>query len=373
MSAPLSQPRWGGVLQVEPTDHCNLACRMCAPHHEGWAEVHGVAKGFLDPALWAEVLDGIVSDGLRFDHVIFQWLGDPSLHPKLHELVGLAARRLAGSVGYLRVDTNGVLLDEARMDGLLDAVAHAGAPPLLLVFTIDAHSPEAYLRVKGRDHLLRVRRQVRHLIRRRRERGARVNIQLQFVVQEGNSEEVRPFYDYWTDLLRCQGDPLRWHDELMFKRLSVAGGGPGQAEADARYERAIAAARLPQGGAGGPVVGTWERRPWQVDDGHSAASRGACPGLWLTPVIRHDGQLIMCCADLGSETALGSLREARFAALWQGAQATARRLAHLDGRFEGACAGCGGINWYELRPEMVEAALARGRALGLIGAKTEGA
>lgn len=368
MSSPLSQPRWGGVLQVEPTDHCNLACRMCAPHAEAWETVHGVPKGYLDPDLWAQALEGMVEDDLRFDHLIFQWLGDPSLHPRLHELVGMAARRLAGRVGYLRIDTNGVLLDEGRMDALLEAVALPGAPPLLLVLTLDAHSPEAYLRVKGRDHLLRVRRNVRHLIRRRRALGAKVNLQLQFVVQEGNFTEVRPFYDYWTDLLSCQGDPARWHDELMFKRLSVGGGGPGQAEADARYEQALQAADLPARAPGGLAIGTWERRPWQVDDGHPAAARGACPGLWLTPVIRHDGQLIMCCADLGSETALGSLREARFAALWEGAAATARRLAHLEGRFEGACAGCGGINWYELRPEMAEAARARGRALGLLTA-----
>ena len=88
-----------GVLQVEPTDHCNLTCRMCAPHHEGWPTVHGIPKGFLDPALWARIVEGFVADDLRFDHIIFQWLGDPSLHPRLGELVGLAARRLAGQIG----------------------------------------------------------------------------------------------------------------------------------------------------------------------------------------------------------------------------------------------------------------------------------
>ena len=86
-------------------------------------------------------------------------------------------------------------------------------------------------------------------------------------------------------------------------------------------------------------------------------------------MIRHDGQLIMCCADLHSETALGSLSEARFSTLWQGAAATSRRLAHLAGRFEGPCAGCGGINWYALPPGHDADTRARAAALGL-GAPT---
>ena len=93
-----------GVLQVEPTDHCNLTCAMCAPHHEGWETVHGVAKGYLDADLWERVLVDLVVADAHLDHVIFQWLGDPSLHPELPRLVGAAARHLRGRVGYLRVE-----------------------------------------------------------------------------------------------------------------------------------------------------------------------------------------------------------------------------------------------------------------------------
>jgi MoaA/NifB/PqqE/SkfB family radical SAM enzyme len=358
-------PTGAGVLQVEPTDHCNLRCRMCAPHFEGWGTVHGVPKGFLDPELWDRVLAGIVDDGLRFDHLIFQWLGDPSLHPELPRLIGAAARALKGQVNYLRVDTNGILLTPEKMDALVDQVGAAGGPPLLVVFTLDAATPATYAHVKGQDALPRVLRNVRRLVRARRAAAAPINLQLQFVVQPGNAHEVRPFLQHWADLLACQGDPARWRDELMFKRLSVAGGGPGQAAADALYERALAG--VEPGRVGGLHVDVWQRRPWQRDDAHPDAPRGACPGLWLTPVIRHDGVLLMCCADLHSQLALGDLRQHGLRALWEGPAATAHRLDHLAGRFAGPCAGCGGINWYTLTPEMAEAARSRGRALGLTG------
>lgn len=345
-----------GVLQVEPTDHCNLRCAMCAPHHEGWETVHGVPKGFLDADLWERILDGLVAEDCELDHVIFQWLGDPSLHPELPRLVGAAAQRLQGRVNYLRIDTNAIRLDANRIDALLERLAEAGpaAPPLLIVVTLDAHTTEAYARVKGADRLAQVRRHVRHLVRQRSQSAVSVNLQLQFVVQDGNAHEARSFLDYWTGLLACQGDPDRWHDEIMFKRLSVGGGAAGQAAADALYDKTIRTAGLRAGrwpDAEGPVtVCIWEKRPWQQDDQHQG-ERTACPGLWLTPVIRHDGALLACCADLGSEMKLGNLSDTSFLRLWNGPVATAHRLAHLSGRFEGVCAGCGGINWYDLPPD----------------------
>ncbi len=355
------QPRYDGVLQIEPTDLCNLKCTMCAPHHDEWAQIHGVAKGRLDVALFGKIVDGLVADDCRFDHIIFQWLGDPSLHPNLDGLLKVAAEKMSDRVGYLRVDTNAIVLTPDRMDGLLDAVR--GDVPMLMVFTLDAHTPETYRKVKGQDALERVRRNIRYMIRQRKARGVPVNVQLQFVVQEGNAHEARDFLDYWADLLSCQGG-AQWHDEIMFKRLSVGGGAQGQAAADALYEKTIAQAEIRAGAHGHVQVQIWESRPWQEDDGHSG-ERGACSGLWITPVIRHDGHLMMCCADLGGELDLGSLSQSGFRELWEGPVATQRRLDHIRGRFEGVCAGCGGINWYETTDAMVTAAERRGRELGL--------
>lgn len=353
-------PSGAGVLQVEPTDHCNLSCRMCAPHHEGWATVHGVPKGFLDVGLWERIVEGLVADDLRFDHIIFQWLGDPSLHPRLGELVGLAARRLRDRVGYLRIDTNGILLTPARIDALLDGLGEGG-PPLLVVFTIDAHTAPTYAAVKGQDALDRVRRHVRHLLGARRRRGG-VNVAVQFVVQPGNAQEAGAFVDYWQDAFACRGGGFA--DEVQLKRLSVGGGAAGQAAADRLYEETVAPLRGRDRGAARLLL--WEQRPWQEDDGHRGA-RTACPGLWYTPVIRHDGALLLCCADLRSEMALGSLREQGFRALWEGEAAVRKRLEHLEGRFAGVCAACGGINWYTLDPAQIAATRAQALRLHQAG------
>jgi hypothetical protein len=62
---------------------------------------------------------------------------------------------------------------------------------------------------------------------------------------------------------------------------------------------------------------------------------------------------------------LGNLRDASFLNLWNGPVATAHRLAHLAGRFEGVCAGCGGINWYDLPRDAAAATQTRAAELGL--------
>ncbi len=374
-----------GVLQVEPTDQCNLACRMCAPHAEGWDTVHGVPKGLLDPARFDKILDRLVEEDCRFDHVIFQWLGDPSVHPRQEELVARAGERLRGRVGYLRVDSNFLLLGPDRIERLL--ATRAPDVPLVLVASLDAATPETYARVKGRDGFALATRNVRALLAARPRHAPGVHVQAQFVVQEGNAHEVGAFLRTWGDAFAC---PRRRapgnHDEICLKRLSVGGGGPGQAEADARYDRvvpeavrAFEGAHAIHGAEGGPppsatpppastgpategdarasrrpALVLWDRPPWQVTAGSPtegvsrAAPRTACPGLWLTPVVRHDGTLQMCCADLGGELALGRMPEQGFRELWFGAKARAWRAAHLAGRFEGACARCGGINWYGL-------------------------
>ena len=346
-----------GVLQIEPTDLCNLSCRMCIPHFEKHPQIHGVPKGVMDPQLFERIIRGLVEEDCRFDHVILQWLGDPSLHPDLPKLVGLAAEGLVGRAKYLRGDTNAITLTPRRMDAIVNAWVPHRELPLLLVFTIDAATQKTYGVVKGQSALDRVRKHIRHLVVRRAALGfehVSLNIQLQFVVQKENADEAGAFLHYWRSFLRCHAGGVG-HDEILFKRLSVAAGGEGQAEADRLYEDTMRRFDIRPESSDGVHVLVWENRPWEHDDEQQAAPRQPCPGLWMTPVIRHDGALVMCCADLQSDLVLGNLREQSFKALWNSSTARARRIAHIEGRFSdvGPCADCGGINWYGMPAETV--------------------
>ena len=208
------QLKGAGVLQIEPSDHCNLQCKMCAPHRDNWSQVHGVPKGHLSVPLWDKILAGFVEEQISFDHIIFQWLGDPLLHPNLDLLISKTAKLMYEQVGYLRVDTNAILLDPQRARNLVEA-ACGNTPPLLMVFSIDAATPEVYLHTKGRDMLRVVRKNIRYLLQLRKKKAAscNLNVQLQFVVQPENAHETEMFLQYWKDLLECYGGAF-WHDEI---------------------------------------------------------------------------------------------------------------------------------------------------------------
>jgi MoaA/NifB/PqqE/SkfB family radical SAM enzyme len=330
---------------------------MCLPHFTAQEQIHGIPKGMMDMETYGQIVDGIAKDGVRFDHMIFQWLGDPSLHPQLEKMIAIAQDRLSEQVGYLRIDTNAIVLTPERMDRLIEVYARKPELPLLVVFTMDAVSPEVYTHVKGQDALERVRRNVRHFIMRRAQlpfEDVRLNAQFQFVLQTGNAHEARDFVAYWQNFLRCHGGG-RGHDEIMIKRLSLDAGGAGQEEADVLYEETIAAQGIRQLPSEPANILLWEKRAWESTAKAPGSFRQPCPGMWLTPVIRHDGHLMMCCVDLSGQLDLGDLKEHSFRTLWEGDLATSYRLAHIRGQLPGPCESCGGINWYETPPEFVKA------------------
>lgn len=88
-------------------------------------------------------------------------------------------------------------------------------------------------------------------------------------------------------------------------------------------------------------------------------ARKPCPGLWKTPVIRHDGQLMACCADVNGEIEVGNLKDNTFQGLWEGERMNQYRLWHIEGRFDAMpkCLSCGGIGWIEMTPPEVHAFL----------------
>ena len=74
---------------------------------------------------------------------------------------------------------------------------------------------------------------------------------------------------------------------------------------------------------------------------------------------------MMCCADLRGDLQLGNVATEGFRALWEGMAATRHRMRHMEGRFEGVCGDCGGINWYETTPQMKANARDRAEVLGV--------
>ena len=324
------------------------------------------------------VLDDLRDHRFELDHLIFQWLGEPTLHPELEEMVVEAGEKLVGLVDYLRVDTNAVALTPARVDklfGLLDR-RNSGAqrPPLLLVFSLDAVTAETYRRVKGRDRFHQVMANIDALLRRRGEMEGDdpgINTQFQFVLQPENHDEVGEFVRHWDETL-ARGRNGIGFNEVMIKRLSAGTGGPRQHQLDELYDGAVKRFDLVPRDANHMHLRVWNERTWGdgdriPDEGEGKAdlpvegaiTRPPCPAPWKTPVIRWDGQLMVCCADVDGAIAVGNVSEDGFVKLFNGPEMTRIRLAHLTGKLGRLpfCQACGGFTYYELSEEQIRAYL----------------
>ena len=371
----------GTVLQIEPTDLCNLLCPMCAPQ-VCQADVHrGLRPGFMDMDLYRSIILDIERNAFELDHLIFQWLGEPTLHPELDRMITFASQHLAGLVGYLRVDTNAVALTPSRVDRILEARA-AGGPPLLVVFSLDSVTAETYLRVKGRDRFHQVMDNIHHFLERRAAMEGDdpgINTQFQFVLQPDNHMEAGPFVEYWDEVLRKGRNGIGFN-EVMIKRISIGTGGEQQRRADDLYDRTVHAHGLAPRDEDHIHLRVWAERTWGEDEDSATAAaeqvaspeatpaapadppgRPPCPAPWMTPVIRWDGQLQVCCADTDGAIEVGNVADHGFVDLWRSDRVDEIRLTHLTGDLSALpyCEACGGFTWYELGADAARETLRR--------------
>ena len=233
-------------VNLELTDHCNLACRMCSQSLRD--EAHGVPMRFLDFATWDAALRGL--EGLPAVSLCPHWLGEPTLHPEFERFV---AHAFALNVGnrlfrHFKLHTNAVIFPEARTRALLAAATRPDQAPdtfRAVHFSVDAHSPEAYARVKGADKRELVYRNVERFVRLRVEAGVdHPRAHIAIVVQDGNDHEVPAFVEHWASVLAGLGQPFRltgeWppfdRDAIYLRRLNSG----DQARADALHARACA-------------------------------------------------------------------------------------------------------------------------------------
>ncbi len=126
-------------IYVEPTTACNLQCRTCI--RNVWDE----PLGRMDGETFGRILEGIQALPER-PAVFFGGLGEPLLHPEFLDMVR-EAKRLDAPVEAI---TNGLLLDDARIEALIDVALDT------LWVSIDGATRDCYADVRREGALPRV-------------------------------------------------------------------------------------------------------------------------------------------------------------------------------------------------------------------------
>lgn len=114
-------------VYIEPTNQCNLDCVTCM--RNVWEE----PPGRMEPVIFERILEGIVHFSSLPD-VFFGGFGEPLSHPNILEMVH-KTKAMGTSVELI---TNGILLDDRKIKGLIDAGLD------WLWVSLDGATPESY-------------------------------------------------------------------------------------------------------------------------------------------------------------------------------------------------------------------------------------
>jgi radical SAM protein with 4Fe4S-binding SPASM domain len=246
------------LIWIEPTNACNLQCIMCDRK-----AVASRKTGIMDFGLYTRIIDEAAEMGAS--EVAMGLGGEPLIHPRLPDMIKYA--RSKGLV--VSFNTNANLLDEARSRTIL------ASSPDKIVFSVDGACQETYEKIRVGGNFDTVAANLKRFLALKKEMGLdKPRTVLQTIIMQGTEGEIGTVIDTWHPLV----------DEV-----SVA--------AVAEY-----------GNIGGVSL---IRR-------HRKSARIPCPLLWFSLSVQWNGDVTVCCNDMGGELVIGNVTRDSLKSLWQG-------------------------------------------------------
>jgi len=287
------------LVNLEPTNHCNLRCPMC-PVSVNYPTVE---RGLMEMSLFERIVGEIAP--FR-PEVALNLGGESALHPELVRMV----RELKRAGMYVFLDTNATRLTPRISEGLLDAGIDK------LVFCLDGDTPETYEAMRARGHFAETVENIRHFLRLRREGNRRTTYtvikNIRYYDPDSEAAFPKSFARLFDD---CPPDEYRftWADYW-----------PGSHRHQVREQYKV--------------------QPFSDDD------YIPCINLWKKLPISWDGMVYICCLDLNRTSPVGSVQEMGVLGAWNAPAMKEFRRRHA-GRGQARLPLCRNCNQIRRRPE----------------------
>jgi molybdenum cofactor biosynthesis enzyme MoaA len=162
-------------LQIARSNLCNFKCVYCCDHYPG----NQVPRNKIDGESWKKMLALIPRAEMLAFHNISEFFTDPEFF-KVVELC-------AASGAWLSLNTNGSVCTPRHLEAL---AKYPGQ--LTIAFSLDAATPETFLRIRGQD-FWRILRNIKAYMDCFQERRDRTWVALSFVVNKSSLKDMMPF------------------------------------------------------------------------------------------------------------------------------------------------------------------------------------
>lgn len=272
------------VLVIEPTNRCNMRCVMCPQEQQ-------LQVGDMS----VEVLECIVNQLTQsVKYIQFYFVGEPTLHPTLPEMIELIKRNSSAKV---EVSTNLVAL---RRRECAERFLISGVDRVLCC--IEGFSEVSHKALRKTGSFSHACNTVHMLADIKRRRRLLVDIIVKCIETVHNQGEISDFTAYWQSVHGVTPS-VTWMNTW--------------------------AASMPHLGSIG------------VHGGPNALyHRSPCAEIWNKMVIRWNGTVVICCHDWSSQVPLGQIQSSTLLEIWNGHIINGIRKEHLNGKFSGICWQC---------------------------------
>jgi radical SAM protein with 4Fe4S-binding SPASM domain len=274
------------TVSFELVNRCNLRCIMC------WTENHSRPKATLDLEAINEVLSECQDNDVPA--AVVGMGAEMLLYKDVREV--LSGIRSAGIMD-LFVGTNATLLTPDMAKFMVEQqVARVEV-------SLDAATAGTYQRIRGKDELDLVERNVRGLVEAKNKAGSALPvIRLCFCVQPENIDEREMFIDKWRDVV----------DYVDFQEMC-----------DFTYVT--------------PLLDGDESSVPVIDDSEVSAF---CPYPFNSLNIWSDGYVTPCCTFYGKALKMGNIKDSTLKEIWNGEGIKALREEFFSGNLNTVCKAC---------------------------------
>ncbi len=274
------------TVSFELVNRCNLKCVMCYTDH------HRLDKKTLAIGTIESVLRECRQNGLPA--AVIGMAAESLLYKDIRRVIG--ASREAGIMDVF-LGTNATLLTPELSEFIVDQrVARVEV-------SLDAATPETYKKIRSKDELDVVEKNVRELVAAKRRKGSKLPVvRLCFCVQPDNVQERQAFIDKWQDDV----DYIDFQEMIDFQYVT-------------------------------PLV---ENRPQDVPNIDNLEPQAYCPYPFNSLHVWADGMVTPCCTYYGKALPLGNVEEQTLTDMWNGDEINKIRDEFRTGNLNPVCRVC---------------------------------
>ncbi len=268
-------------LDFELNNTCNLRCQMCT-----WS-AERITKAENFPA---EKFKEIITDGVRkgLAALDLSFVNEPLIRDDLPDLISVAREAGVLDVGF---NTNATLLDERCAEALLSSGLTR------IQFSVDAHNPETYARVRKGGDYTTVLNNIQQFLRKKKDGGIKgLMTAVSFLRMSVNEHEWSEFVRFWSDKV----------DYILLREY------------------------LSPYGADSP---NFEEKKKLFAGKKHIAEQFKCNKPWQRLIIRTDGTVLPCCTFHAVRLPMGNVFRQGISEIWTSDKMRNLRNMHRSGEY----------------------------------------